>query len=102
MTDDIVPTPIEDGLVIVDAVVGSRNSSVLLWRIELVNMRTVDKVAGISAPNGDAVGAEELQLGAKVQSQGPLRLLGDDFQAFALDAVASFRTLSEPYGLVAG
>jgi len=32
----------------------------------------------------------------------PLRLLGDDFQAFALDAVASFRTLSEPYGLVAG
>ncbi len=32
----------------------------------------------------------------------PLRLLGDDFQVFALDAVASFRTLSEPYGLVAG
>ncbi|MCH7584959.1 MAG: tripartite tricarboxylate transporter substrate binding protein [Acidobacteria bacterium] len=31
----------------------------------------------------------------------PLRLLGDDFQAFALDAVASFRTLSEPFGLVA-
>jgi putative tricarboxylic transport membrane protein len=31
----------------------------------------------------------------------PLRLLGDDFQAFALDAVDSFRTLSEPFGLVA-
>ena len=32
----------------------------------------------------------------------PLRLLGDDFQAFALDAVAKFRALSEPFGLVAG
>jgi putative tricarboxylic transport membrane protein len=32
----------------------------------------------------------------------PLRLLGDDFQAFALDAVDSFRKLSEPFGLVAG
>ena len=31
----------------------------------------------------------------------PLRLLGDDFTAYALDAVDSFRTLSEPYGLVA-
>ncbi len=31
----------------------------------------------------------------------PLRLLGDDFQAFALDAVAKFRALSEPFGLVA-
>jgi putative tricarboxylic transport membrane protein len=31
----------------------------------------------------------------------PLRLLGDDFQAFALDVVDSFRTLSEPFGLVA-
>ena len=31
----------------------------------------------------------------------PLRLLGDDFQTFALDAVDSFRTLSEPFGLVA-
>jgi putative tricarboxylic transport membrane protein len=31
----------------------------------------------------------------------PLRLLGDDFTAYALDAVSSFRTLSEPYGLVA-
>jgi putative tricarboxylic transport membrane protein len=31
----------------------------------------------------------------------PLRLLGADFTAYALDAVASFRTLSEPYGLVA-
>lgn len=32
----------------------------------------------------------------------PLRLLGDDFQAFALDVVSKFRTLSEPFGLVAG
>ncbi len=32
----------------------------------------------------------------------PLRLLGDDFQSFALDAVNSFRKLSEPFGLVAG
>ena len=31
----------------------------------------------------------------------PLRLLGDDFQKFALDAVASFRILSEPFGLIA-
>ncbi len=31
----------------------------------------------------------------------PLRLLGDDFQGFALDAVGDFRTLSEPFGLVA-
>jgi putative tricarboxylic transport membrane protein len=31
----------------------------------------------------------------------PLRLLGDDFTEYALDAVDSFRTLSEPYGLVA-
>jgi putative tricarboxylic transport membrane protein len=30
----------------------------------------------------------------------PLRLLGDDFQAFALDAVSKFRALSEPFGLV--
>ena len=31
----------------------------------------------------------------------PLRLLGDDFQAFALQAVTDFRNLSEPFGLVA-
>jgi putative tricarboxylic transport membrane protein len=31
----------------------------------------------------------------------PLRLLGEDFESFALDVVASFRTLSEPFGLVA-
>ena len=31
----------------------------------------------------------------------PLRLIGDDFQVFALDAVDDFRTLSEPFGLVA-
>ncbi len=31
----------------------------------------------------------------------PLRLLGEDFTLYALDAVDSFRTLSEPYGLVA-
>ncbi|MEN8238105.1 MAG: tripartite tricarboxylate transporter substrate-binding protein [Actinomycetota bacterium] len=31
----------------------------------------------------------------------PLRLLGDDFQTFALDAVDKFRALSEPFGLVA-
>ena len=31
----------------------------------------------------------------------PLRLLGDDFQTFALDAVQSFHDLSEPFGLVA-
>jgi putative tricarboxylic transport membrane protein len=32
----------------------------------------------------------------------PLRLLGDDFETFALDAVADFRALSEPFGLVVG
>jgi putative tricarboxylic transport membrane protein len=31
----------------------------------------------------------------------PLRLLGADFQSFALDAVDDFRDLSEPFGLVA-
>ena len=31
----------------------------------------------------------------------PLRLLGDDFQGFALEAVTDFRNLSEPFGLVA-
>ena len=31
----------------------------------------------------------------------PLRLLGQDFTDYALDAVASFRILSQPYGLVA-
>ncbi len=30
----------------------------------------------------------------------PLRLLGDDFQGFALDAVDDFRTLSEPFGII--
>ena len=30
----------------------------------------------------------------------PLRLLGDDFQTFALDAVDDFRTLSEPFGVI--
>ncbi|MEM9133970.1 MAG: tripartite tricarboxylate transporter substrate-binding protein [Actinomycetota bacterium] len=30
----------------------------------------------------------------------PLRLLGDDFQVFALDAVDDFRTLSEPFGII--
>lgn len=30
----------------------------------------------------------------------PLRLLGDDFQSFALDAVDDFRTLSEPFGII--
>ncbi len=31
----------------------------------------------------------------------PLRLLGDDFQTFAIDVVSKFRALSEPFGLVA-
>jgi putative tricarboxylic transport membrane protein len=31
----------------------------------------------------------------------PLRLLGDDFTAYVIDAINSFRILSEPYGLVA-
>lgn len=30
----------------------------------------------------------------------PLRLLGDDFQTFALGAVDDFRTLSEPFGII--
>jgi putative tricarboxylic transport membrane protein len=30
----------------------------------------------------------------------PLRLLGDDFQSFALNAVDDFRTLSEPFGII--
>jgi putative tricarboxylic transport membrane protein len=71
---------------------------------------------GLLAPGGmsdaaydywvDALGqveaSDEWAIARADNGLSPLRLLGDDFQAFALDAVASFRTLSEPYGLVAG
>ena len=50
---------------------------------------------------GDVEAAPEWAAARTDNGLSPLRLLGDDFQAFALDAVASFRTLSEPFGLVA-
>jgi len=70
---------------------------------------------GLLAPGGmsdaaydywvDALGqveaSEEWAVARAGNGLSPLRLMGDDFQAFALDAVASFRTLSEPFGLVA-
>ncbi len=71
---------------------------------------------GLLAPGGmsdeaydfwvDAIGqveaSPEWAIARADNGLSPLRLLGDDFQAFALDAVASFRALSEPFGLVAG
>lgn len=70
---------------------------------------------GLLAPGGmsdeayqfwvDALGQVEASddwASARVENGlSPLRLLGDEFQSFALDAVNSFRTLSEPFGLVA-
>ena len=51
---------------------------------------------------GDVEASDEWAVARADNGLSPLRLLGDEFQAFALDAVDSFRTLSEPYGLVAG
>lgn len=70
---------------------------------------------GLLAPGGmsdaaydfwvDAIGTVEAspEWAAAREENGlsPLRLIGDDFESFALDAVNSFRTLSEPFGLVA-
>ena len=70
---------------------------------------------GLLAPGGmsdeayefwvDAIGQVEAspdwEVARKENGLSPLRLIGDDFQAFALDAVQSFRDLSEPFGLVA-
>lgn len=71
---------------------------------------------GLLAPGGmsdeaynfwvDALGQVEAsadwEVARKDNGLSPLRLLGDDFQSFALDAVGDFRTLSEPFGLVGG
>ena len=70
---------------------------------------------GLLAPGGmsdeayefwvDALGkveaSDEWAVARAGNGLSPLRLLGDDFQAFALDAVNKFRLLSEPFGLVA-
>jgi putative tricarboxylic transport membrane protein len=70
---------------------------------------------GLLAPGGmsdeayefwvDALGqveaSDEWAIARADNGLSELRLLGDEFQTFALDAVDSFRTLSEPYGLVA-
>ncbi|MCH8899999.1 MAG: tripartite tricarboxylate transporter substrate binding protein [Acidobacteria bacterium] len=70
---------------------------------------------GLLAPGGmsdeaydfwvDALGEVEASDAWAVERENngllPLRLLGADFEAFALDAVNSFRVLSEPFGLVA-
>ena len=54
----------------------------------------VDAIGQVEASDEWAAAREENGL-------SPLRLIGDDFQEFALDAVDDFRTLSEPFGLVA-
>lgn len=54
----------------------------------------VDALGQVEASDDWAVARAENGL-------SPLRLLGDEFQAFAFDAVADFRTLSEPFDLVA-
>lgn len=70
---------------------------------------------GLLAPGGmsdeaydfwvDAIGQVEASSEWATAREGnglsPLRLIGDDFQTFALDAVTDFRNLSEPFGLVA-
>jgi putative tricarboxylic transport membrane protein len=70
---------------------------------------------GLLAPGGmsdeaydywvDALGqveaSDEWAVARAGNGLSPLRLMGDDFQSFALDAVDSFRTLSMPFGLVA-
>lgn len=70
---------------------------------------------GLLAPGGmsdeaydfwvDAIGqveaSDEWAAARTENGLSPLRLIGDDFQDFALDAVNSFRNLSEPFGLVA-
>jgi len=53
----------------------------------------VDALGQVEASDEWAAAREENGL-------SPLRLLGDDFQTFALDAVDSFTALSEPFGLV--
>lgn len=50
---------------------------------------------------GEVEASDEWAAARTDNGLSPLRLLGDDFQSFALDAVDSFRTLSEPFGLVA-
>jgi putative tricarboxylic transport membrane protein len=54
----------------------------------------VDAIGQVEASDEWAAAREENGL-------SPLRLIGDDFRDFALDAVTSFRNLSEPFGLVA-
>ncbi len=70
---------------------------------------------GLLAPGGmsdeayefwvDAIGQIEAspEWAAAREENGlePLRLIGDDFQTFALQAVADFKDLSEPFGLIA-
>lgn len=70
---------------------------------------------GLLAPGGmsddayafwvDAIGqveaSSEWEASRDENGLSPLRLTGDEFQSFALDAVADFRSLSEPFGLVA-
>lgn len=50
---------------------------------------------------GEVEASPEWAAAREENGLSPLRLLGDDFQGFALDAVSDFRTLSEPFGLVA-
>jgi putative tricarboxylic transport membrane protein len=50
---------------------------------------------------GEVEASDEWAEAREGNGLSPLRLLGDDFQAFALDVVDSFRTLSEPFGLIA-
>jgi putative tricarboxylic transport membrane protein len=50
---------------------------------------------------GEVEASPEWAAAREENGLSPLRLLGDDFQTFALQAVKDFRTLSEPFGLVA-
>lgn len=49
---------------------------------------------------GDVEASDEWAVEREANGLSPLRLLGDDFETFALQAVDDFRTLSEPFGLV--
>jgi putative tricarboxylic transport membrane protein len=49
---------------------------------------------------GEVEASDEWAAAREENGLSPLRLLGDEFQAFALQAVENFRTLSEPFGLV--
>lgn len=50
---------------------------------------------------GEVEASGEWEAAREENGLSPLRLVGDEFEVFALQAVSDFRTLSEPFGLVA-